>query len=187
MKEDTQRTIGSLLSEDYGRDAIHIAVAPVIATQRLKPGQHVGLVADGQAGSVEPTLGIVDPYLDADVKKGERFWLFLYPNTITSLRHEWTHPSFATAVTPTVRISQTDHVAKSRGWIEAHAAELDLTVNMLMRNAEEWLKYDEHTIQQGSEHWRDTFNPIEFWHHYEIVTGTVVPPDKKHSFYCCTC
>ena len=31
------------------------------------------------------------------------------------------------------------------------------------------------------------FDPTEFWHHYEVVTGTVVEADKKRSFYCCTC
>ncbi len=91
-------TLGELIHDgDRRRDAIHIAIAPVTAAVSLKPGDHVGLIDNGQrelVGPCEETLGIVDPFLRNNVEPGERFWLFLYPNTITSLRHVWTHPAF---------------------------------------------------------------------------------------------
>lgn len=89
--------LGQLITEEAGRDAVHVAVAPVIANERLQPGQDIGLV-EGQevVGVVDDPIGIVDPFLKNPVVKGQRFWLFLYPNTITSLRHEWTHQSFST-------------------------------------------------------------------------------------------
>ena len=85
---------------DRRRDAIHIAIAPVTAADRLAPGQHVGLVQEGKLELVGPcdrNIGIVDPFLPREVEAGQRFWLFLYPGTITSLRHVWTHPVFTAA------------------------------------------------------------------------------------------
>lgn len=89
---------GRLITDgDRRRDAIHIAVAPVTAAVRLTPAQPVGFLNAGDiecVGVVEHPIGIVDPFLTEDIQPGQRFWLFLYPNTITSLRHVWTHPAF---------------------------------------------------------------------------------------------
>ena len=85
--------IGKLLTEAGGRDAVHVAIAPTTAPCELQPGQHVN--QDGYPENPEVrTVGIVDPFLREPVRKGERFWLFLYPNSVTSLRHEWTHPAY---------------------------------------------------------------------------------------------
>jgi hypothetical protein len=93
--------LGQLITDgDRRRDAIHIAVAPVAAASRLTPGQHVGLIGEGNVELVGPgerNIGIVDPFLSAPVEEGQRFWLFLYPGTITGLRHVWTHPEFTAA------------------------------------------------------------------------------------------
>lgn len=89
-------TIGRLVSGDAGRDAVHVAVAPVTAPCELQPGQHVDPRGNPEGSGVAP-VGIVDPFLREPVRPGQRFWLFLYPNTVTSLRHEWTHPAFPTA------------------------------------------------------------------------------------------
>lgn len=95
MSEQTT-IVGKLLDETARRDAIHFALAPVVAGERLKPGQHVGLSPERTAHPYSTgCLGIVDPFLKQPVKQGERFWLFLYPNTITNLRHQWEHPAFA--------------------------------------------------------------------------------------------
>lgn len=90
-------TIGQLLTGKEQRDAIHVAVAPVVATERLAPGQHIGFSCEGDTehvNSTGPHLGIVDPYLKAPVFSGERFWMFLYPKSVTGMRHEWQHPAF---------------------------------------------------------------------------------------------
>lgn len=84
--------VGKLAEASAGRDAIHVAIAPVTAPDYLDPGQHVDAL--GHHGPGRTLVGIVDPFLTERVKPGERFYVFLYPNTVTSLRHVWTHPAF---------------------------------------------------------------------------------------------
>ena len=91
---------GHLLGDERRRDAVHVAVAPVTANEPLQPGQRIGLVEPGSvdlAGVCETPIGIVDPFLCEQVETGQRFWLFLFPNSVTGLRHVWTHPAFTVA------------------------------------------------------------------------------------------
>ncbi len=94
-----QPKLGELLKGDEKRDAIHVALLPVKAGHRLCPGQHVGLIGYNEdagvyvaSGNAEH-VGIIDPYLNGYVSPGEHCWLCFYPNTVTSLRHAFTHPS----------------------------------------------------------------------------------------------
>lgn len=108
---DTQLTIGKILTGDVPRDAIHIAVLPVVAGEDgLRPGDPIvlkqGLSDDVVVRAKDEyglmtSMGVVDPFLgcaDPDerpiwsLKKGQRFWMFMRPNTITGLRHQWQHP-----------------------------------------------------------------------------------------------
>jgi hypothetical protein len=96
---DALATLGSLIGDGEKRDAIHLAVEPVECGARiLHAGEHVKLV-DGKAQKCLPGkgVGIVDPFLETEVIKGEKFWLVVYPRQITSLRHVWDHPAFPAA------------------------------------------------------------------------------------------
>ncbi len=117
---DALETLGTIIDETAGRDAIHLAVEPVVANHQLHAGEHVGRMEDGTFSRfVEPTLGIVDPFLKLPIEKGERFWLVVYPRQITSLRHCWTHPAFPEVVTkPTDR-------AASEAWLRNFADTTD--------------------------------------------------------------
>lgn len=87
--------LGKLLSNhDYQRDAIHIAIAPMTAGERLAPGQHVGIIEHGVVGISESLVGIIDPFLTRPVEPGERCYLCMYPETVTAVRHVWSHPAF---------------------------------------------------------------------------------------------
>lgn len=102
MSEQYVPNLGHEPAEGARRDAIHVPVAPVVAGQLLKPGEHVGFGDDGLmyrwgglVVRISKTIGVVDPYRESDVQQGGRFWLLLYQGTVTSLRHVWSHSAFA--------------------------------------------------------------------------------------------
>lgn len=160
------------------RDAVHIAVMPCIAGESLEPGEHVG-VSDGAAVSDAKHVGIVDPFLGEGVTRGQRFWLFMYPNTITSLRHEWTHPSFPIEGVPLVPPSEKD---QSERWLRAFAEANDLGYAMMMEIAQDGGQY----VAQGYD--LHVSLDDEFWHHVEVVSGRTF--DKGHreeTYFSCSC
>lgn len=113
-----QPKLGKLCDENAARDAIHIALAPVVAGQTLQPGNHVILDAKGRAViSKHPhSIGIVDPWLQSAVREGQRFYLCLHQDTVTSLQHHWTHPAFRSEPPPNA-----DDVSKSEMWLRFYA------------------------------------------------------------------
>ncbi|WP_024516791.1 hypothetical protein [Bradyrhizobium sp. Tv2a-2] len=168
-KEDTQHTIGHILDNgEHERDAIHIAVAPVIAGSKLHAGQHVGIdggVAISTALGIVP-IGIVDPFLREPVYPDQQFWLFLYPNTITSLKHLWTHPAFPASS------SVPDPKAMSEAWLRDFADEVDADYEEMMRVAAthcDPTKYGEYLNEGGK--WEGQTTPKEFWDHFFNITG----------------
>lgn len=94
MAEQYVPNLGHEPTEDARRDAVHIALAPVTACEILMPGEHVQLYENNYAGKGDNPIDVVDPFRKKAVMAGERFWLFLYPGTITGLRHLWSHPAF---------------------------------------------------------------------------------------------
>lgn len=98
---DPIKSIGKKLIGGEQRDAIHIAIMPVVVGEKyISAGEEVGLVY-GTKNTVKrkdsiygiETIGVIDPFLkDWDIKEGDVVWCFLKPGTITGLRHEWIHP-----------------------------------------------------------------------------------------------
>lgn len=182
---DALETLGKIIDENAGRDAIHLAVEPCIAGERLNPGLHVGIV-DGKAVlNPKKYVGIVDPFLTNPIQAGERFWLIVYPRTITSLRHVWSHPDFEPAKElPTAPIP-TDPVEISKAWIANFADQIRQHPEALMDAADTWVHYQDYTYD-NSERYKDHWDKFpEFWTHYEVVRGVKV--SSKESFFTCSC
>lgn len=108
MSTRSEPQLGHLLTGAEGRDAIHIAIIPVVAGERLFPGIEVELFGKTEKGlhyirkAQGKSIGIVDPFLKDPVLFGDCVYLFLNPYTITSLRHVWTHPAFTATSFPDV-------------------------------------------------------------------------------------
>lgn len=96
VSTDALETLGMVHYKTEKRDAIHLAVEPVEATEDMMPGDHIKIL-DGKAflSHSSQSHGIVDPFLSsAGVKTGERFWFVMKPRMVKSLRHVWDHPDF---------------------------------------------------------------------------------------------
>lgn len=161
--------IGQLIEGNKQRDAIHVAVVPVIATDRLEPGEHISIHENykAQYESRSGDIGIVDPFLKKAVYPGEKFWMFLVPGSITSLRHDWTHPAF--------------------GGKEPSFAWMDQFTRDMYLSSQELIEAVNQAIATGDMVYIGDYDdgiPEEFWDHYQVITGTVVPRDERPYFKC---
>lgn len=186
--KDAVATMGTILTDEEGRDAVHIAVIAVVAKYRLEPGENVG-----KDGSKRNPIGIVDPFLKHTVKSGEKFWLFLYPRTITSLRHVWEHPAF-----PKEEEAPAAFVDKraSELWLRKFADTCDCpSYETLIKAVHgdniadddcDWASSkidDEYFYFSGIDAHGEI--PEEFWHHIEVVTGKKCK--YKPPYFACSC
>lgn len=177
--------LGQKITSPQIRDACHVAVAPVIAAHKLVAGRNIGFDKDGKASANRATkfIGIVDPFLLEPVFEGEQFWMFLYPNTITSLNHVWSHPSFD-SVEEEQPISEK---TSAEYWIRDYAQnECDgLSYEDLMFAAEQYEKFGDYLCQGGRFEGMGVSD--EFWDHYEIVMGKKVEDKNRGSVFTCSC
>ena len=175
---DALETLGTILDETAARDAIHLAVEPCIAGHYLNPGAHVGRMPDGRFGTVERTLGIVDPFLRNVVPPDQRFWLVVYPRQVTSLRHVWTHPDF-----PEVTVDPAQR-KKSEEWLREYARNSDGPGYGDLMAAIENHEGGEYLFIYGDAHGQI---PHEMWDHAEVVTGKKIPVAKRAEWFSCSC
>lgn len=170
-----QPKMGQLLDDTAERDAVHVAIAPIIAAGRLMPGAHVGLDAEGRATTMATHVGVVDPFLRSDVEEGQRFFLFLYPQTITSLRHQWSHPSFPEEARRDKRASE----RWLQRWCEDHGGDFDYDDLMIMMRR----------AADDGEFWDHTGTGIsvdeEVFDHAEVVLGRKI--ERRTTYFSCAC
>ena len=171
--------LGVKINGPASRDAVHVAIVPVTAATGLRPGEPIELERGSQTqvvNGVKP-IGIVDPFLRSPVKTGERFYMFLFPGTVTGMRHHWSHPSFGDEIT-----SEDDHAA-SVAWLQSAAVKLGVRYEVLVGDDSPLVHND--YIDNGQSI-RDIWDDIaaEVWKHRRNVTGVDVGDDARGGFTC---
>lgn len=177
---DALASLGTLeLGENPGRDAIHLAVEPIVAGEELYPGVDVGIVNGRATQKVGKKLGIVDPFLKHPVQEGERFWLVVYPRQITSLRHVWSHPDFLdknAGDEETAKLVADKLLGASEAWLrkwiseQDHAPDYaDLIALGSGEDAGGFSNEGDYLLASGMD--ASGGIPIEVWKHVENITG----------------
>lgn len=195
MAKDAVATMGTILADDVGgRDAVHVAVIAVRAHRMLVPGSRVGAVMkDGEYVSADQDhVGIVDPFLQCNAERHDRFWLYLYPRTITGLAHHWTHPKFGdeggTYATPASRL-------EAESWVRGYLKRIEgPSYEDIIRLVTEGNFYDEgkyfglsiyeECLQvTGS----DASGSIDsgLWDRLELITGKKIK--HRPTYFTCSC
>lgn len=181
---DALETLGNII-EGGGRDAIHLAVEPVIAGMGLMPGQDIG-IRNGEAFKYmanEKTpvklVGIVDPFLKEPVLKGQMFWLIVYPRQITSLRHVWEHPDFKDNK---IELHPTSKELSEK-WLREFCKTNDCPSYERVIAAIVDGEYYESLHFDGMDAHGEI--PAEFWNHVEEILGYKI--SNRPEFFSCSC
>lgn len=193
---DHRTVLGQPPDIDAARDAVHVAVVPAVAAKALARGQHVG-VEIGDDGAVSassrfsPHIGIVDPFItDPVIDAGARFYLVLYPDTVTGMRHHWQHPAFTTGVAPPAAPAPTPTDTSTFDdtiLIADIAAKCDVTVSRLLDVAREYAETDEHEFDNSETYKAVTEDEWRaFWAAFARKTGTPIP-EWPHAPFTCSC
>lgn len=176
---------------DYKKDAIHVAIATVKAGEDLSPGDWVGFQdQEGVAFKDAHWLGIVNPFSNGPVKKGQDFQLYLKPNSVTSLTHQWEHPLFN---------RDPDRIAIAENWLKfvcnyneywgEQEEEYD-NYSRIVRDFKAgdlgfWASGDDFSEKYNSN--KDGFRK-KFWDNLEVVTGVMATKEQREQeYFSCSC
>lgn len=193
---DALETLGTIIDANQKRDAIHLAVLPVQAGDRIWPGREV-TIRDGLAYEEEGAggaMGIADPFLSDTILAGQWFWYIVKPRTINSLRHVWSHPAFPDE--PGVEaVPDDERKAASKQWLLDFVGRADCPgFDALMDAVQGKFSPDEDGYGGGyidGEYLH--FNgsdahgeiPREFWDHAEIYLGKKL--SHRPEYFSCSC
>lgn len=162
------------IDETSKKDAIHVAIYPAVAGCKLNRGEHVGKLSSGRFGPCDVNVGVVNPFTDQlTITEGEMFWLLLYPGTVTSLRHDWNHPSID---------GGTNRLA-SIEWLKEFAFRCGADYEWVMKVGENALSG---SALCGDDHAQEVFEEekLQFIIHFFVVTGKKIPDDVWFSCAC---
>jgi hypothetical protein len=183
----TQFTIGQILTDETDRDAIHVAVLPVISGENyLGAGDRIG-IAYGTKNIVvrKPDgIGIVDPFLQRTIHKDEKCWMFIQPNTVENLRHDWRHPAI-----DDVKPATDEHEL----WLRQFADRWNFDyAEMIAQASAAANRYgDNYITAMGIDlHSKDELGADHdlFWEHLEKLTGKFFTDEHRDNFvWSCSC
>ena len=203
VSTDALETLGMIHTREEKRDAIHLAVIPAEAGQNLNRAEHVYLY-EGKAFRSDAegkSIGIVDPFLDDEgAKKGQRFWLVIFPRVITSLRHVWSHPEIADEAGATVSTQSADPKS-SEEWLRGWCASSEISYEDLIEvsltgevkdddkiaseyyGGRRWQVSGDSLLSLGSDAYGEI--PMDVWLHVRNVIGK--EPMCRASYFSCSC
>lgn len=177
--------VGKILQsgEQFERDAIHVAIIPVMADMILYPGQSVG-VCEKQIPKVDTmseSVGIVDPFLKDRIFPGQWFYLFLFPRTVSNLRHNWSHPAF---------FENAKDIQRSIEWLKNFASRHNFSYpydgegpyKEMMRQVKVYLSRG----TSDSDSWQHIELDNTFWDHIETVLDQKIV-DYRTEYIPCSC
>jgi hypothetical protein len=184
-------SIGKIIVGEAHRDAIHVAIAPLVASGCFMPGAHVGLDESGNAAEATMSndvdaIGVADPFLLDPIRPGQRFYVFLYPGSATGLRHVYAHPALDRAGATNASAKQTSE-EWMRNWAREHMStdyygdtDAPLSDEQSYANAIN----AGHNMHVGP--YEDARNHIdnEWWAHWEAITGQ---RGQRGEYFSCGC
>lgn len=182
---DALATLGTIIGDGEKRDAIHLAVVPMEAPERLHAGDHIDKDGNFVKEYSKTAVAIVDPFLTKEgVHPGEMFWAVIYPRVITSLRHVWTHPAFPDEPVAQAAIADVGSLSKqqSEDWLHRYCDEIGVDYDTLLTSVDRYYG-DEYLTILGEDAY-GAINP-EMWVHLENVTGKKI--NGRASYFSCSC
>ena len=200
--------LGQKITTDQERDAIHIAVIPLVAAGEFLPGQPFRLAYTDNTKAVPVTtadstdcIGIIDPFLDENeyIGEGDRVWGVLFPNTVTGMRHHWEHPAFSEteSVIETVNNDEEEEEESNQltrqehwDWIRDFADRWRFDLDELVSNAKSFNAWRYATARGRDLHSAGELEEDHdlFWYHLEGYTGQQFSPEHRGSMgWSCSC
>ena len=184
MKENVPQ-LGHEAHGKEPRDAVHMAVVVCKTGQWLQPGVKV-VVRDGVAYEAKDGnhVGVTDPFMAGGVPKGKFVWVMLNPGSITSLRHEWTHPAFPVEAAKPDPKSSTAANKAAFDRLSKIAKKVGKDGNWLMGRLDAYAA--EGYAYVGGDDATETLNRYqdEIWGAWERITGKRRPGD---AYFSCSC
>lgn len=190
--------IGLIHNKDLPKDAIHIAIAQVRAGEELKAGDRVGFKEGNEVVFKDTnTIGIIDPFIEGKVAKDCLCYLFLFPNTVTSLTHNWEHPLFNR--TP-------ERIEVARKWLGDNCGDYydygygdpdgrvkeysnaENFIDMFSKGEFTWFAASGDDFSEYYNSNKDGTFRKQFWDNLEIVTGVLATKKQRdQEYFACSC